>query len=113
MSEIKPINVNSENYEEEVLKSEQPVVLDFWAPWCGPCRTIGPVLEELASTYEGRIKIVKVNVDEEPELAQSFRVSGIPALYVMKKGEVVDSMVGWGGKKSLIEAFDKVAGLAG
>ena len=103
------VEITAENFEQEVLQSKEPVIIDFWAPWCGPCRMIGPVLEELAPQYEGRVKVAKVNVDEQPALAQSFRVRGIPALYALKDGEVVDEMVGWGGKKRLVDAFEKLA----
>lgn len=112
MSNKNILTITSENFEEEVLKSSEPVLLDFWAPWCGPCRTIGPVLDELAPEYAGQIKVGKINVDEEPELAQSFKVRGIPALYALKDGEVVDQIVGWGGKKKLEDAFAKLASMA-
>jgi thioredoxin 1 len=103
------VQITTENFEEEVLNSTEPVIIDFWAPWCGPCRMIGPVLEELAPKYKGRVKVAKVNVDEEPALAQSFQVRGIPALYALRDGEVVDQMVGWGGKKRLEDALEKLA----
>jgi len=103
------IHVTADNFETEVLKAKEPVIIDFWAPWCGPCRQIGPVLDELAPEYVGRVKVAKVNVDEEPELAQAFRIRGIPTLYAMKGGEVIDQMVGWGGKKRLEDAFVKLA----
>ncbi|MBL4635085.1 MAG: thioredoxin [Kofleriaceae bacterium] len=109
MSEILPIHVTSKTFEAEVLQSELPVIIDFWAPWCGPCRMIGPVLGELAPKYEGRVKIAKVTVDEEPELAMSFKVRGIPALYAVKDGDVVDKIVGWGGKARLEETLEKLA----
>jgi len=109
MSNENTVQVTTDNFEEEVIKSSQPVLIDFWAPWCGPCRMIGPVLEELAPQYEGRVKVAKVNVDEEPELAQAFQVRGIPALYAIKDGAVVDQMVGWGGKKRLEDAMAKLA----
>ncbi len=106
------VQITAENYEEEVLNSSEPVLIDFWAPWCGPCRMIGPVLEELAPKYEGRVKVVKINIDEEPELAQTFHVRSIPTLFAIKDGEVIDQMVGWGGKKKLEEAMDHLAKLS-
>jgi len=112
MTNKNTVEVTSENFEEEVLNSQEPVIIDFWAPWCGPCRMIGPVLEELAPDYLGRVKVAKVNVDEQPDLAQRFRVRGIPALYALKDGDVVDEMVGWGGKKRLVDAFEKLAAMS-
>ena len=104
-----PVTITSENFEREVLQAEVPVLIDFWAPWCGPCRMIGPVLDALAPQYDGRVKVAKVNVDEEPALAQAFQVRGIPTLYAMHRGEVVDQMVGFGGKKQLEDAFARLA----
>ena len=109
MSNENTVQVTTENFEEEVLNSSEPVIIDFWAPWCGPCKMIGPVLEELAPKFKGRVKVAKVNVDEEPALAQSFQIRGIPALYALKNGEVVDEMVGWGGKKRLEDALENLA----
>ena len=103
------IEITSENFEAEVLQSKEPVLIDFWAPWCGPCRMIGPVLDELAPKYEGKVKVAKVNVDEEPGLSQAFQIRGIPALFAVKDGDVVDSMVGWGGKERLVQAFEALA----
>jgi thioredoxin 1 len=105
----KPITVDSSNFETEVMQSEQPVLVDFWAPWCGPCRSIGPILETLAGQYDGKVKVAKVNVDEDPELAQKFQVRGIPTLYAVVDGEVVDSVVGFGGKAQLQAAFASLA----
>ena len=87
------INVNKNNFREEVLNSEKKVLLDFWAPWCGPCRMVGPVLEEIANE-RADVKVVKINVDDQPELAREFRVMSIPALFVMKDGVVVNQAVG-------------------
>jgi thioredoxin 1 len=105
------IEITATNFAQEVMEAAEPVLIDFWAPWCGPCRMIGPVLDELAPEYEGRVKVGKVNVDEEPELASIFQIRGIPALYALRGGEVVDVMVGWGGKQRLESAFEKLAAL--
>ncbi len=98
---------NSNNFQNEVLESDQPVLVDFWAPWCGPCKMLGPVLEELAKANDSRLKVVKVNVDENPDLAQQYEVMGIPALFLFKDGEVVDSFTGAMSKQVLTEKIDK------
>ena len=87
------INIKKNNFQNEVLNSEMPVLLDFWAPWCGPCRMVGPIVDEIADE-RGDIKVGKVNVDEQPELAAQFGVMNIPTLVVMKGGKVVNQMVG-------------------
>ena len=87
------ININKDNFRNEVLNSEKPVLLDFWASWCGPCRMVSPIVDEIA-TERGDIKVGKVNVDEERELAAQFGVMSIPTLVVMKGGKVVNQMVG-------------------
>ena len=86
-------NINKNNFQNEVLNSEKPVLLDFWAPWCGPCRTVSPIVDEIAAE-RGDIKVGKVNVDEQPELAAQFGVMSIPTLVVMKGGKVANQMVG-------------------
>lgn len=100
MAEIK---ITRENFEREVLQSDKPVLIDFWAPWCGPCRMLSPVISEIAEEYKGNVKVGKVNVDEEEELAAIFRVSSIPLLVVMKDGKVVNSAVGVRPKEQILK----------
>ena len=90
MAELK---ITRENFENEVMKSNIPVLIDFWAPWCGPCRMMGPIIEQLAEEYEGKAKVGKVNVDEEGELSQAFGVMSIPTIVLVKDGKVVKQAV--------------------
>ena len=99
MTELK---ITSENFEREVLHSDKPVLIDFWAPWCGPCRMLSPTIAEIAEEYKDKVKVGKVNVDEEGELASMFRVSSIPMLVVMKNGKVVNSSVGVRPKSQIV-----------
>lgn len=94
MEEGKPINVGDEDFEREALKSNVPVVVDFWAPWCGPCRLAGPVLEKIAQEYQGRLKVCKLNVDEGRQTAMKYSIMSIPTLNIYKDGEVVDQIIG-------------------
>jgi thioredoxin 1 len=96
------LKITKDNFETEVLKSDKPVLLDFWASWCGPCKMVGPIVEEVAAETENIAKVGKVNVDEEQELAQAFNVMSIPTLVVMKDGKVVNSVVGVRPKQELI-----------
>ena len=88
------LNVTQNNFEQEVLRSDKPVLIDFWASWCGPCRMLSPVISEIAEENKDKVKVCKVNVDEERTLAAMFRVSSIPMLVVVKEGKVVNSSVG-------------------
>ena len=100
------ITLTSANFEEEVLKSDKPVLVDFWATWCGPCRMLAPVIAQIAVKYEGTVKVGKVDVDENPELAESFNVSSIPTLILFKDGKPVAQRTG-GAPMPLIDAFIK------
>lgn len=95
------VKVDKNNFEADVLKSAEPVVVDFWAEWCGPCKMIAPALDEIASEMNGKIKIAKLNIDENPELAAQYGVRSIPTLMVFKAGEVADMKVGAAPKTAL------------
>ena len=104
MAELK---ITKNNFESEVLRSEVPVLLDFWATWCPPCRMLSPIIEEIAGEYEGRAKVGKVNVDEEPELAAMFRVENIPTIVVMKEGKVAELAVGYRPKEQITDMLER------
>lgn len=87
--------INRDNFEQEVMKSNIPVLIDLWAPWCGPCRMLGPVISEIAKEYEGKIKVGKVNVDDEEEIAVAFNVTNIPMLVLVEDGRIVNQAVGF------------------
>jgi thioredoxin 1 len=101
------IHVTDNNFEQEVIKSEKPVLVDFWAPWCGPCRAIGPVVEELAETYKDRIKVTKLNIDDNPKTATVYGVMSIPTLILYKDGKALDKVVGLVSKDRLEELMKK------
>ena len=103
MAEIK---ITNENFEAEVLKSELPVLVDFWAAWCGPCRMLAPAIAQIAAECEGKIKVGKVNVDEQPELAQRFGIMSIPTVLVFKDGKKVNQSIGLVSKEKLLALFD-------
>lgn len=105
------VALTDENFEAEVLKSEMPVLVDFWAPWCGPCKVLGPVIEELAEEFEGKgVKIAKMNVDEATDMPGKYGVMSIPTLILFKGGEPVEQMVGVQSKEKLAEKLSALAG---
>jgi thioredoxin len=102
--------VGDDNFDAEVIHAQLPVLIDFWAPWCGPCRAIAPLVEELAQQYEGRLKVTKMNVDENPATPSRYGVRGIPNLLLIKDGTVKDQIVGAVPKAKLVDAIEKVLG---
>jgi thioredoxin 1 len=106
MASDKVAHVTDSNFELEVLKSPTPVLVDFWAPWCGPCRAIAPIVDEIADQYAGRLKVVKVNVDDNPVTPGRFGVRGIPNLLIVKNGQVAEQIVGAVPKQHLVRAVD-------
>ncbi|HTY23669.1 MAG TPA: thioredoxin [Desulfomonilaceae bacterium] len=99
--------VTDGDFEQEVLKSDLPALVDFWATWCGPCRTVGPIVEELATEYEGKVKVAKLNVDDNKETPAKYGIRGIPTLILFKNGQVVDQIVGAVPKSRIKELLDK------
>lgn len=100
---MKEITVTSENFKDEVLQSPVPVLVDFWASWCVPCTMMSSVIDEIAEEYDGKIKVGKVNVDEEDTLAEQFRVNAIPAIFLFKNGKVAATSLGYKSKEALVK----------
>ena len=99
------MEINDSNFDQEVMKSDKLTLVDFWAPWCGPCKMIAPVIDELSKDYDGKVKFTKVNVDDSPSTASSFGIRGIPTIVLVKNGEVVDQVVGAVPKSELEKAI--------
>ena len=104
----KPVEITDASFDEKVLKADVPVVVDFWAPWCGPCRTVAPILDELAGEYEGKLLVTKVNTDEHAQNAQKYGVRGIPTMIFFRNGEEVDRIVGAASKNVFKDKFDSL-----
>jgi len=102
--------VNGENFKKEVVQSKTPVIIDFYASWCGPCQMMSPVFEGLSEKYNGKLKFVKVNTDEDPELASEYGVQGIPCLIIVNKGKEVDRIIGYMNENSLKNNIDNILG---
>ena len=101
------VTLNQNNFDDEVINSNIPVLVDFWASWCGPCRMIAPIVDQIANEYAGKVKVSKVNVDEQNELAARYRVMSIPTLFIFKGGKVIDQIVGARPKSDLEAMLDK------
>jgi thioredoxin 1 len=109
MASPKILTLTQENFGAEVLQSDSPVLVDFWAEWCGPCKMIAPILDELADEYDGRVKIGKVNIDEQQGVATEYGIRAIPTLLLFNKGQVADQIVGLRSKRDLKASFERVA----
>lgn len=103
-----PIELNDGNFESEVLKSELPCLVDFWAEWCGPCRMVGPIVEEIAKEYAGKLKVGKLNVDQNSQTAAKYGIMSIPSLLIFNGGKVVDQVIGAVPKKHFVGKIDKI-----
>ena len=102
----KPVEIEEAKFDEAVLKADMPVLVDFWAPWCGPCRMVAPVVEELSTEYDGRVSFVKVNVDHSPKIASQYGIMSIPTLMIFKDGQPVSNIVGFRPKDELKKSLD-------
>ena len=101
------VDVNDGNFQTEVIEAEKLTIVDFWAPWCGPCRKLGPILDEIAGDFADKVKVVKVNTDENMKTAKEYSISGLPSILIFKKGEAVERLVGLMPKSSLVSNIEK------
>ncbi|MCR1899545.1 thioredoxin [Irregularibacter muris] len=108
MANEKVVIITQDNFEQEVEKSDQPVLVDFWAEWCGPCQMVGPIIDDLAGEYDGKAKVAKLNVDEQKDLARKFRVMSIPSVLFFKDGKEVDRLVGAQDKSQYASKLDSL-----
>ena len=108
MSSANILTLTADSFSKEVLESSQPVLVDFWAEWCGPCKMLGPILDELADEYAGRVKIGKVNVDDSQTLAAQYGIRSIPTLLLFHQGQIADQLVGLRSKRELVASFDRL-----
>ncbi|HOV40531.1 MAG TPA: thioredoxin [Oscillospiraceae bacterium] len=106
MDFMSTVKITKENFNAEVMNSDRPVLIDFWAPWCGPCRMVSPIVDEIADEVSATVKVGKINIDEEPELASSFNVMSIPTLVVVKNGKIVNSAVGARPKQEILKLLN-------
>ncbi|AUS97581.1 thioredoxin [Clostridium thermosuccinogenes] len=107
MASEKIIVISDSNFEQEVLQSDKPVLVDFWAQWCGPCRAVSPIMDELAEDYDGKAKVAKVNVDEQGEIANRYKIMSIPTVMVFKGGQMVEKVIGARSKSEYAGLIDK------
>ncbi len=107
MASEKVVVLTKDNFDQEVIKSDKPVLIDFWATWCGPCRAVAPIMDELAEEFDGKAKICKLNVDDEGEIAQKFRIMSIPTVMLYKNGEMVDKVIGARSKDEFAKLIEK------
>ena len=103
----KPVQITDSTFDDEVMKSDIPVIVDFWAPWCGPCKMIAPILEDIATEYDGKLKVAKLDVDSNTKVASQYKIMSIPALLIFKNGELVDQMIGAMPKNQLLDHITK------
>lgn len=107
MSSENIVVLTKDNFEQEVVNSDKPVLVDFWAQWCGPCRAVAPIMDELAQEFNGKVKVAKVNVDEQGEIAAKFRIMSIPTIMMYKNGEMVEKIIGARSKNEFAQLIEK------
>ena len=109
MNTNEPININEDSFDAAVLKSPVPVLVDFWAPWCGPCKMLAPILDEIAREQEGKVRVAKLDIDQNPQLGARYGVRGIPTMLLFQNGELKDTIVGLTGKQNIVSKLTALA----